>query len=283
MMTGWTSLIGNIGALLAASPLALLISVIGWRNSHLLFSLVSFMTAFLLWRVVKDYPDEFKLKHINFERNNVNSINGIKEGLKKIIVSPQFWVNFIILFSIMGITMSFSGLWLIPYLIHIYNLKTTIAANYALILTSGMILSSALIGWIEKIIINRKFMIQLSAFFFSIIWSFFYLKADLQQWQLVVFLFIIGFTGIFGMIIFTNIKSLYPEFAGSSLGLINLAPFLGTVVLNTLFAWRLDLSWTGKMIEGSRIYDFSAYQQGFFIYLLFSILALIMSFFTKFK
>jgi hypothetical protein len=82
------------------------------------------------------------------------------------------------------------------------------------------------------------------------------------------------------MVIFTNIKDLFPDFAGSSMGIINLAPFLGTVVLNYMFGWRLDLYWVGN-IEGSRIYEINGYQQGFFIYLIFSILAFVLSFYLK--
>ncbi len=100
-------------------------------------------------------------------------------------------------------------------------------------------------------------------------------------WQLVGLLFIFGTVTLFVLVTFGNVKKLFPELKGSAMGLINLAPFLGTIVFNFLIGWRLDATWAGQVIDGSRIYTLQGYQQGFAMFLVFSVISFILTFKLK--
>ncbi len=273
---GWTSVMGNVGALLAASPFSLLISNISWRTAYLILSGITIFLAVLIWSYVRDYPQEMGYDNINNIEADRRSFIEILQGMKVLVTDIQFWLYFIIIFVMMGSVMSLSGLWIIPFMMHVYGLTRTMAANFALVLTTGLIACSALLGWFERKIGNRVKMIRFSVFFISLIWLYiiFFKGGRPPLFQLIILLFLIGLFGLFVMVTYGSVKNLYPELKGSSMGLLNLAPFLGTVFFNFLLGWRLDATWQGKILKGSRIYTLQGYRQGFII--IFSLLIIIL-------
>lgn len=278
-LLGWTSLIGTSGALLAATPFSLLLNLIDWRNSFKIFALLSLFIAFLIWAFVRDNPAQLGIE-VNFGSQQENrSFKEIILGMSTLVTSRQFWYYFMIAFIIMGSLMSLSGLWLVPYMTHVYELSRNAAANFVVLITLGMLLGSALLGWAENKIGDRIKMIRLTAIINLLIWSYviFIFQARLPFSQLIIVLFLMGFIGMFILTSFANIKKMFPELKGSATGLINLSPFLGTIVFNFLLGWRLDATWEGEIIAGSRAYTLTGYRQGFIIIFIFSLVALFLS------
>ena len=179
--------------------------------------------------------------------------------------------------------MSLSGLWIVPYLTHIHEISRNMAANFALLITSGGIVSALMLGFVEKRLGSKIKMLKLTSGIFVLFWTYFVIiqRAYVPLWQLAGLLFIFGTVTLFVMVTFGNVKKLFPELKGSAMGLINLAPFLGTIVFNFLIGWRLDSTWTGNVVDGSRIYTIQGYQQGFAVFLIFSVISLILTFILK--
>lgn len=55
-MTGAAMFIGNLGSLLAATPLAWALGYVSWRTGFVLAGIVSLLLAILAWRLVHDHP-----------------------------------------------------------------------------------------------------------------------------------------------------------------------------------------------------------------------------------
>lgn len=281
--TGWTALMGNIGALLATAPFSILIGYLTWRQSHVLFGIITYVLAVLAWILVREKPEDKGFEPVNQIEDEERSFLEIIKGMGTLIKSWQFWSYFIIIFTILGGTMSLSGLWIIPYLTHIHELSRNMAANFALLITSGSILSAILLGFVEQRLGSKIKMLKLCSGVTALFWIYFVIirRGFVPLWQLAILLFIFGTVTLFVMVTFGNVKKLFPELKGSAMGLTNLAPFLGTIVFNFLIGWRLDATWAGKVIDGSRIYTIQGYQQGFAVFLVFSVISFILTFQLK--
>ncbi len=55
----------------------------------------------------------------------------------------------------------------------------------------------------------------------------------------------------------------------------------GPMVMQPAVGWILDLKWHGAVIDGSKIYSFSAYRYGFSLMLVWALLSAILVLFTK--
>ena len=280
---GWTSVMGNIGALLAASPFSFLLEIVNWRTSFFIFSGISIIMAILIWRYVYDYPQELGFNLKEESKAEKRSFKEILSEIKVLASNLQFWLYFILLFVMMGSIMSLAGLWIVPFMMHTYNLSRSIAANFSLILTVGLITTSVFLGWIELKFKNRIRMIRFSVFTVTLSWIYFiFIQGGKPPIiHLILLLFIIGGVSLFVMVTFGVIKELFPQLKGGSMGLINLAPFLGTIFFNSIIGWILDNTWKGEIINGSRIYTLAGYRQGFMVILILMILVIALTFRLK--
>ncbi len=278
-MIGWTSLLGNTGALLAATPLSLLVGLMGWRNSYFLFAGISTIIAILIWKIVRDNPRQLGLEpeyEIEVDERNFSEIIS---GIKEIALSLQFWQHFFIASVLMGSFMSLSGLWLVPYMTHIYDFTRNAAANLVVVVTVGMLIGSAILGWVENKMRSRVQMIRIAVIFNTITWVYILFVEGGQPpfYILLGLMFLLGIIGMFILTTFANVKQMFPHLKGSATGVVNIAPFLGTIIFNFLIGWRLDATWTGEMMNNSRVYTLAGYQQGFGIILFLSLAALLIS------
>ena len=58
-------------------------------------------------------------------------------------------------------------------------------------------------------------------------------------------------------------ESVPARLAGSASGIANMGVMLGGLLMQPLVGYVLDRRWDGRMVDGVRVYDFSAYQSGF--------------------
>lgn len=279
-VTGITSVVGNLGGLFATTPFAFMIIAIGWRSSFHLIGLISLLLALLLWIIVRDYPQEKGFEGL--ARGEKKSIN--LKALKEVLSNPYTWPNFIIFFGGLGSIMSFSGLWGVPFLMHTMGLSRDVAANQILFYTMGVICGSPLWGLLADRFQGLKWVMRICIGITLLLWVLF-LFLTTRTPPLMVFtllFFTMGFFGISVLLCFTATKEVNPPgYAGISTSVINVAPFLGTSLLNLLVGWRLDHNWMGETLSGVRIYTLKGYQEGFTIYFLAMLVAFGMSFLVR--
>ncbi|MGM0420487.1 MAG: MFS transporter [Bacillota bacterium] len=281
--TGWTALMGNVGALLATAPFSLLLGWLTWRQSHVMFGVFTFILAALAWTLVREKPEDKGFEPVNVVKDEERSFADIIKGMGYLAKSWQFWSYFFIIFTILGGMMSVSGLWIIPYLTQVYELSRNMAANFALIITIGSIFAATSLGWVERRLGSRIKMLRICTTVISLVWLYILViqGGKPSLWTMAVLLFIFGSISLFVMVTFGNVKKLFPELKGSVMGVTNLAPFIGTIIFNFLVGWRLDSSWAGDVVSGSRVYPLSGYQQGFFVFFIFTVIAAALSYKLK--
>ena len=260
-MTGMSSFVGNIGGILATTPLALLVIAIGWQQSFIAIGMVSMVLVAIIWFFVLDTPELAGFQRRGGGANGKPRF-GMMESIKMVASVRGTWINFIVIAGLMSTVMSFSGLWGIPYLMQVYGFAKPLAAQFVLVLNVGILIGSLFVGVLADKLGTKKPLIIGGGAALTLFWLYVIVIARAMPpvWQLIPLYFIAGVLGVVFMLCFANVKEVnHPELSGTATGIVNISGFLATALVNLLIGWRLDQLWDGTMVDGVRFYG----QQGF--------------------
>ncbi len=275
-MTGILMAVGGLGAYTASRPLAWLSDKIGWRGSFVIIGIATLVAAAAIWFFVRNTPQDMGLPAVNQPaRGNPAKTKtiGLAQGMKMVLSSGPFWVLAAWFFFTSGIFFSFGGLWGGPYLMHVYGLSKAEAGNILGMLALAMIVGSPFLSWLSgSVFRSRKKVIVLASIItlcLTIPLAFF--PAAMNRPSLYILCFLLGmFNSAVVVVAFTTVKELFPvEIAGTSVGLVNLFPFLGGAVAPPILGAILEVQ--GKTATG---YSPEAYSKAFMVYFLFALIAL---------
>jgi MFS family permease len=265
-ITGLLMAIGNMGAIMATTPLAWTSKTWGWRMSFLLIAGVTLLLAVTTLVFTRDYkavasnslehtlhPHRIALHHPSHTR--------------LILTSIEFWVLFIIFFGIYGIFLTLQGLWATPYLMSVLQIDRLSASHLNIALPLGFMLGAPLFGWMAdrsstkkvRIFIGLMTAIALSWLILSL-WT-----KTLNANELMILFFLMGTaTGGWLATLWSLIRETTPpEIMGSISGWLNPAPFLGIAFFQVLTGAILDRS-----ARVQQIYPPAAFQNAFWVCML---------------
>ena len=287
MMAGILNAVGGIGVMAATWLLAAMTASIGWRLSFDLIGGGTFIIVILVWLIVRDRPaDKGWSSPMEIDAAGTQAAPepvaiGLMEGAKKVVSEKYFWPVAIWFFFDCGIFFGFGGLWGGPYLMHVYGLTRSQAGAILSMIAWGMIIGSPFLGYLsDKVLKSRRKVIRICTSALAvemILLSLFPSKLPLP-WLYIAFFFFSVFASSIVVIGFTTTKELFPvEIAGTSVGTVNLFPFLGGAVFMPLLGKVLD-SWP-KSATGA--YDIQAYKVMLLILAASAVIALVCTFFMK--
>lgn len=278
---GLTVSIGNLGGVLAATPLAALVDFLGWRNAFVLVGLFSLLVAALAWQIVRNDPGDV------FSDGGKVSTPGPQQpvpwksmarALASIVRDRHLWLALAGSFCIYGPFMALVGVWGIPYLMQVYGLGRTEAASMMIMASLGVMVGCFSLGLISDRMGSRKKPYIAFALGNVLVW------AALTWWNggmpplkaLFVLYFLAGIVGNTGLLSPIMIKEYNPpEFSGLASGLGNMGGFVGSAFMQPFFGCLLDRRWDGAVVEGVKFYSLEAYQSAFGACFVFGCLALL--------
>ena len=282
-MAGILMAVGGLGAYTASRPLAWLSDLIGWRGSFVAIGVTTLAAALAIWLMVRNTPQEMGLPAVNPEASG-NAGNppriGLVRGMQMVLSTGSFWVLAIWFFCTCSIFFSFGGLWGGPYLIHVYGFSKAEAGNVLSMLALAMIVGSPFLSWLSDAVWHsRRKVIVLSAVItlgLAIPLAFF--TADMSRPVLYLLCFLMGmFSSAVVVVAFAAAKELFPlEIAGTSVGLVNLFPFLGGAVAPPILGAMLEYQQ-----EAAGSYSATAYSRAFILYVFLAVIALVAALFIR--
>lgn len=287
LMAGILNAVGGIGVLAATWLLALMTVLFGWRVSFQLIGVCTFIIVGLVWLFVRDRPGDKgwpSIPEIDHEARKSKPIPEkipLWEGARRVVMEKHFWPVAIWFFFDCGIFFGFGALWSGPYLMHVYDMTKAEAGAILSMIAWAMILGSPLLGLLsDKLLKSRKkpFIFCTSLLVVDLAFLNIF-PAGLSRTVLFIlfFIFSLGASSIV-IIAFTTTKELFPvEMAGTSVGTVNLFPFLGGAVFMPLLGRVLD-AYPKSDIGG---YSLEAYSTLLLILLGASLVSLICTFFMK--
>ena len=286
-MTGILATMGGVGGLTAAAPLALATEQFGWRAAFELIGVGTALIVVVVWAFVRDKPQDMgwpsiaEIDHVGPGSAALPMQIPLWDGVKRVLTEKRFWALAIWFFFAIGVFFAFGGLWAGPYLMHAYGMSRSEAGNILNMIAVGLIVGAPMLSLIsDRVLKSRKKLIVLCTLGLVIEMAFlFYYPTGLSRWALyaVFFLFCI-FCSAIVVIGFTATKELFPiEIAGTSVGTVNLFPFLGGAVMQVLLGLVLDTY--PKSSSGA--YPLEAYSTLLAALLAASVVALVGSLFIK--
>ena len=203
------------------------------------------------------------------------------EGARKVVSERHFWPLAVWFFFDCGIFFAFGGLWSGPYLMDVYGMSRTEAGAVLSMIAWGMIIGSPLLGLLSDRLLKsrKKPFILCSTILTALLLILYIFPAGLPKSAIYIFFFIFSVSSSSIVIVgFTSTKELFPvEIAGTSVGTVNLFPFLGGAAFMPLLGKVLD----SYRITGSNGYCLEGYSTLILILLISSIIALACTFMMK--
>jgi len=280
-ISGTLMSIGGAGWFVATTPLAIASQAFGWRISFIAIGFISLIMVLITWRIIADTPEKKGLPEIvePIHTELKQDHRGIRDmGL--IFRQRHFWAIAIWFTFRGGALFGFFGLWAGPYLVDVYGFSRQATGNILSMVAFAMIFLSPILGHLsDKTFSSRKKILVGTSIINVLCWFVMALNYDkLSLSGLYIIFFFMGITiSSVGTIAIIATKEYFPpEIAGTSMGTMNIFPFIGGLIFQPLLGYILDRS--GK---AGGVYLPSGYQIITWILFITSILALMSVLFSK--
>ncbi|MEK7811969.1 MAG: MFS transporter, partial [Pseudomonadota bacterium] len=158
-MTGATILLGNVGSLLAAAPLAWALGFVSWRSIFVAVGLFSLLLALLAWWLVRDAPGKVglpSLREIDGKAAHPAHVGHWYEGLLIVLKNRATWPGLWVNMGLAGSLFAFGGLWAVPFLRDVYGMDRGAATNHTTLLLAGFAIGAFFIGTLSDRLGRRK-------------------------------------------------------------------------------------------------------------------------------
>jgi sugar phosphate permease len=247
-MTGVTGLVGNLGGVVAQTPLAIMVSVFTYQYTFVAIGLLSVLVAIVALKFVYDKPEDLGLPSIaEIEGRRVNKQApgniSIMDGLKGVLSNKRTWPPFILLTSYCMTFFAFAGTWGISYFVDGYNMTKIDASNNIVLILISMAIGSLLIGILSDKIKSRKIPLIVFGIIANTVWIVFALvmkgnasRGMISMMMVMYGFFITGFTMSWSL----GKESNNPMYSGMAVAVVNTGAFIGGALGPVIFGVFLD-------------------------------------------
>ncbi|MDN3507228.1 MAG: MFS transporter [Simkaniaceae bacterium] len=274
-MAGLMMTLGMLGAVGGQAPLSAFINALGWRSALYAIGIGGVVLAALFFLVVRD-----KSKYqadVNFTPEDTN----LWESCKAVFKSKQSWLLSIYSGLAFAPITVFGGLWGVPYISEAFELSKTNAANIVSLLFIGFAIGAPIWGWFSDFVGNRKKVMYIGTAFAAIAFSII-LYMPMPIWLLSGIMVLFGFFISTFLLCFTMIREINaPMVAATAVGFMNAFNALLGALSDPLTGKFLDLGWTGKMVDGARVFSVETYRLALTTVPVYLVIAVGLLFFIK--
>ena len=280
MLSGLALACGVLGAVSAGVPLRLLVDAFGWRNVMSVAAAIAGLLAVVIWIAVRDDPAE--RGYASYAPTAPVRHAPILQSIGQTLARRNVWLVFLISGAVSGPTLTFGGLWGVPFLSTHYGLSTSQASMITSLLLVCWAVAGPFVGALSDRLRRRKPLYALGAVLATAGWCAALLLPGVPLPLLIVLL---GFTGCASaavMVGFAIAKESAPAaLAGTAGGIANMGNMLGGMIMQPAVGWILDRHWDGTFANGARVYDFGAYRAGFTLMIAWLAAALVLLVFVR--
>jgi len=273
-MVGILMAIGNLGAVIATTPLAWAAGLWGWRHTFYLIGAASALLALATLCLTRDYREPAS------NCTDAAIPPTPPTSAAKVLLSGQFWIIAVVFFAIYGTLITLQGLWAAPYLMSAFAIDRILASQLNMLIPVGVIIGAPLFGWLPDrfALDKRRTLIGILAAY-VLTWVGITFFTDIAGVAGIGLLFLVmgGAGGAFLSTLWGIIRIVTPPaHLGLTSGILNPAPFLGVAAFQVLTGSILDRSATA--VEP---YTLSGFHNAFVICLVCSAVCLAVSFLLR--
>lgn len=264
-MNGLTIAGSGLGAIIAATPFAILVGQFGWRHAITGAGVIGVVLAVLIYLLVSDTPRAAGFSPIPQTASSPRvSLATVRSNATAILRDTGIWVLGLILFFSLGVSFTVLGLWAVPYFVHSYGVSVHQASNYVFIAQIGFLLGPPAFGWLSDRIHQRTVLIIAATAVFTVAYG---ALAVIGVPPLVVaggLLFVVQLMNGGFALTYIVAKERHPaEASATAMGAINSIGWLGAAMYPALMGAVLDVFWAGETVAGARVYTLVGYRAAF--------------------
>lgn len=273
-MAGLMMTMAMLGAVGGQAPLALFINKVDWRSAMQILGAFGVALASIFSLVVRDNnPDRVSDDQVE------SSSLSLYQCMKQVFKNPQSWWLSIYSGFAFAPVMVFGGMWGVSFMTDVFELSESMSAQMVSLIFIGFAAGAPIFGLIsDKLGRRRSVMLWGTVSGLISITAVIYLPG-VSGLTLASLLFIFGFSISSFLLCFTMIREIsLPILAGTAIGFMNAFDALLGAVSDPLTGKFLDMSWSGEIVEGARVFSTNAYQLAFLtipIYLIIAIVVLL--------
>lgn len=278
-MVGLLMSVGNLGAVIATTPLAWAAGTFGWRPTFFLIGCITLAMAVAMLIATRDAAPNRPSGDQTVGHDTARS-EGLGYQLAAILGSLQFWLVVSVFFGVYGTAVTLQGLWATPFLMTVLRIDRALASQFNMLIPIGVIIGAPLFGWLpNRFAMNNAHTLRVITGLYALCWLGILLLIDRSGvWG---YALIFGTTGIliggFISTIWGLIRETTPiERLGLTSGLLNPAPFLGVAAYQMLTGAILDRS--GRIGD---LYPLAGFTSAFGVCLAGAVVCLLLSMFIK--
>jgi sugar phosphate permease len=281
-MTGVTIVLGNVGSLLAAAPLAWALYFISWRSVFVAVGAFSLLLAVLTWFLVRNNPGEAGLPSLReldgklaHQRYEGHWYDGLKVVLKNRATWPGLWVNM----GLAGSLFAFAGLWAVPFLRDAYGMDRAEATRHTTLLLAGYAIGAFFIGMLSDRIGRRKPVMIAGALAYCLCWLPLLFGVAMSDFASYTLFLVMGLCAPSFTLSWSCAKEVNPHaLSGMATSVVNTGAFFGTAIMQPLVGWAVDHAHSGGSATPLILAD---YHGGIAILMGFSLMGLVATLFIR--
>jgi sugar phosphate permease len=270
-VSGFTQAVGNVGALVASSPLALLVEAVGWRHTFVTIGALTVALAGVAAALVRDRPEALGLPPVNAERAGrpPPDLRRTLAGIPGVVRNTRTWPPILAAGGVYMGLITFMGLWGVPYLVQVHGLSRVEAANVVALAPAGLCVGSPLVGWLsDRWLARRRLPLAVCTALFAACWAPLLLPPGLgvSVAALAPFVFLMGLAASAVALVWPCVREVNdPAQVGIAVGFVNMPIFLAFALMQWLTGVILDAHWTGLVSAGVRLYPAEGYRAIFLL------------------
>lgn len=264
-MNGVTIAVAGFGGILAATPLALVVTAAGWRATLLATGTLGIAVAGLIYLLTRDTPEAAGFDPIEAVPSApTRSLADVMTSAKTVLTERETWLAGVALFCSVGVNITVLGLWGVPYIVQTYDASVTRASTYVLLGNVGLLVGPPALGWLSDRIGRRTSMMVAGSALYAVAFAPLALLARPPLALVAAVFFLVGaLTGAYSLG-YPVIKERHAGGAsGVATGAVNTITYLGPAIFPTVMGAVLDAYWTGDSVAGSRVYTSLGYRVAF--------------------
>jgi MFS family permease len=228
-LISWQFSLGQVGLVLAGTPLAAAVGLVGWRFPFVVMGLIAMLVGYLFLTLMRDDPPG-----ATASTRAATPKVGALQGLRQVLATPGIIQVFCLYMVAFASLVTVHVVWAGPYLHDVYGLDTIQRGNVLLGMALVQTAGALVVGPLDRLFNTRKWVSIGSGTLALTAMSALALGPPSLE-AAVGFLFLLSGSSAYGAVLFAQIRSLFPaHLAGRAATLTNMAPLFGASVLPTL-------------------------------------------------
>jgi sugar phosphate permease len=254
-VSGFMVAVGNLGNLGGTAPLALAVTLIGWRNSFLAVGVLQALLTVLVFWVARDRPPTGAAAGAD---TNVAPV-GMLDAWKEILGNRDFWFLAALAFTWYGNYLAVQGLWGGPYLMEVLKFSRQETGRMLMCTSLGFIMGSLVIDSVARKLLHsyKKTLLAGQLFLLLLMTSFLGPAEFMPPPVLAALFFALGLAVSSGVMIYPIVRSMFSvRIVGTALTSLNFFVLMGAASMQQVMG--MILGSFGKFTPGAPAQAFHA-------------------------